>query len=326
MQGNPDTPPNVLGAPAAASYAAPMAVGHGSRMTINRDPLYVRRRRVAGLVVGVLLLAILGTIRAAWAEPNRPPVTLAFAGDVHFEHQVRELLRKPGANEEALRSALGAADFTMINLETAITERGTPLAGKSFTFRAPASALDYLADLGVDAVTMANNHAADFGDVGLQDTLAAKTTSPIPLVGIGQNHNEAFAPLSLTLKDTSIAILSSSQLTEETSRLYSATASRPGIATNHEGNETLVAAVESARTEHDVVIVFMHWGTEKDTCPSDAQRGRPMRSSPPVRTPLWAATRTGSKAAGGTAIPSWPTALATSSGTSATAPTATPGS
>ena len=38
-------------------------------------------------------------------------------------------------------------------------------------------------------------------------------------------------------------------------------------------NDALVAAVESARTEHDVVIVFMHWGTEKDTCPSDAQQG-----------------------------------------------------
>jgi poly-gamma-glutamate capsule biosynthesis protein CapA/YwtB (metallophosphatase superfamily) len=243
---------------------------------VNRDPRYVRRRRVAGLVGVVVLAVVLGTVRAAWtawAEPNRLPVTLSFAGDVHFEHQVRDLLRQPGAHEEALRSALSAADFTMVNLETAITERGTAIEGKSFTFRAPASALDYLADLGVDAVAMANNHAADFGDVGLQDTLVARTASRIPLVGIGKDSDEAFAPLSITLRGTSIAILSSSQVTDETSSLYSATASRPGIATNHESNEALVAAVESARTEHDVVIVFMHWGTERDTCPSDAQRG-----------------------------------------------------
>ena len=253
-----------------------MAVGRGSQIAVNRDPLYVRRRRVAGLVGIVVLVVFLSTVRAAWtawAEPSRVPVTLSFAGDVHFEHQVRDLLRQPGAQEEALRSALSAADFTMVNLETAITERGTPIEGKSFTFRAPASALDYLADLGVDAVTLANNHAADFGDVGLQDTLAARTGSRIPLVGVGKDRDEAFAPLSLTLKGTSIAILSSSQVDDETSRLHSATASRPGIATNHESNEALVAAVESARTEHDVVIVFVHWGTEKDTCPSDAQRG-----------------------------------------------------
>jgi hypothetical protein len=268
--------PNVIGAPGAAPYAAPMAVGRGSRITVNRDPLYVRRRRVAGLVGVVVFAVVLGTVRAAWAawaEPNRLPVTLSFAGDVHFEHQVRDLLRQPGAHEEALRSALSAADFTMVNLETAITERGTPIEGKSFTFRAPAAALDYLANLGVDAVAMANNHAADFGDVGLQDTLVARTASRIPLVGVGRNNDEAFAPLSITLRGTSIAILSSSQVTDETSSLYSATTSRPGIATNHESNEALVAAVESARTEHDVVIVFMHWGTEKDTCPSDAQRG-----------------------------------------------------
>jgi poly-gamma-glutamate synthesis protein (capsule biosynthesis protein) len=253
-----------------------MADGRGSRVTVNSDPLYVRRRRVAGLAGIVVLAVVLGTVRAAWAawaEPSRLPVTLSFAGDVHFEHQVRDLLRQPGAQEEELRSALSAADFTMVNLETAITERGTPIEGKSFTFRAPASALDYLADLGVDAVTLANNHAADFGDVGLQDTLAARTASRIPLVGVGKDDVEAYAPLSITLKGTSIAILSSSQIDDETSRLYSATASRPGIATNHENNDALVAAVESARTEHDVVIVFMHWGTEKDTCPSDAQQG-----------------------------------------------------
>lgn len=252
-----------------------MAVGRGSRITVNRDPLYVRRRRVAGLVAVVALAVVLGSVRAAWtawAEPDREPVTLAFAGDVHFEHQVRELLRQPGTDEEALRSALSAADFTMVNLETAITERGTPVEGKKFTFRAPATALDYLANLGVDAVSLANNHAADFGDVGLQDTLAAKATSRIPMVGIGTNHDEAFAPLSLTLKGTSIAILASSQVTDETSRLFSATASSPGIATNHESNDALVAAVESARAEHEVVIVFLHWGTEKDTCPSDAQQ------------------------------------------------------
>lgn len=252
-----------------------MAVGRGSRITVNRDPLYVRRRRVAGLVAVVALAVVLGSVRAAWtawAEPDREPVTLAFAGDVHFEHQVRELLRQPGTDEEALRSALSAADFTMVNLETAITERGTPVEGKKFTFRAPATALDYLANLGVDAVSLANNHAADFGDVGLQDTLAAKATSRIPMVGIGTNQDEAFAPLSLTLKGTSIAILASSQVTDETSRLFSATASSPGIATNHESNDALVAAVESARAEHEVVIVFLHWGTEKDTCPSDAQQ------------------------------------------------------
>ncbi|MGR7003392.1 CapA family protein [Yinghuangia aomiensis] len=67
---------------------------------------------------------------------------------------------------------LAAADLAMVNFESAITERGTPEA-KTYHFRAPASALPVLAKSGVDVVSMANNHAVDYGPVGLQDSLAA---------------------------------------------------------------------------------------------------------------------------------------------------------
>jgi poly-gamma-glutamate synthesis protein (capsule biosynthesis protein) len=102
-------------------------------------------------------------------------LTLAFGGDVHFEDYLRSVARDPHGLDR-LRSTLGAADLSMVNLETAITERGTRI-GKEFHFRTPASALDTLAGAGVDAVTMANNHGADFGSVGLRDTLAAKRAS-----------------------------------------------------------------------------------------------------------------------------------------------------
>ena len=41
---------------------------------------------------------------------------------------------------------------------------------------------------------MANNHGLDFGSDGLADSLAAKETSPIPIIGIGADEDEAFAP------------------------------------------------------------------------------------------------------------------------------------
>ena len=110
--------------------------------------------------------------------------SFAFAGDVHFEDRTADRLAHPATAFGEAKPVLAAADLTMVNLETAITTRGEP-APKEFHFRAPAAAFTALRDAGVDVATMANNHAADYGAVGLRDTLAAIRTSRFPVVGIG---------------------------------------------------------------------------------------------------------------------------------------------
>ena len=104
-------------------------------------------------------------------------VTLAFAGDIHFQIQVAALLDDPRGLGPIAR-ALSDADVTMVNLESAITDRDTwdpkelERPKDRYWFRAPPRALDVLADAGVDVVTVANNHGADLGAAGLQDTAA----------------------------------------------------------------------------------------------------------------------------------------------------------
>jgi hypothetical protein len=104
-------------------------------------------------------------------------ITRAFGGDVHFEEYVADLLKDPQQSLADLRGTLGAADFSMVNLETALTTGGAP-ENKSFTFRAPPSALPALQSAGVDAVSLANNHAVDYGRTGLADTLAGPRAGP----------------------------------------------------------------------------------------------------------------------------------------------------
>lgn len=208
-------------------------------------------------------------------ETVQPPaapvdVTLAFAGDVHFERRVANLLKPDNDALMALQETLGQADFSMLNLETAITSRGKAIPGKKYTFRAPPIALTKLADAGVDAVSLANNHAADFGAVGLADTLAAKANSPIPMVGIGANEKEAFAPATVEVQGVKLAVFGSSQLLEETSRFYSAGPAKAGIATNYK-TDRLVAAIKAAQRTHDVTVVMLHWGTERMVCPDQRQ-------------------------------------------------------
>ena len=65
------------------------------------------------------------------------------------------------------------ADLFVLNLECCISARGErwPAAGKPFFFRAPPLAAELLASIGVDCVTLANNHALDYGAEALLDTL-----------------------------------------------------------------------------------------------------------------------------------------------------------
>lgn len=204
------------------------------------------------------------------ATGDGSPVTLAFGGDVHFADQVGALLNRPQSSLASLRPHLATADLAMVNLETAITRRGAP-APKTYHFRTSPTALTALSAAGVDVVTLANNHSVDFGPTGLQDTLAAQRASKLPIVGFGPDSARAYAPAMFTVRGTRIAVFGASQVNDWTLQNWTATGSRPGLASSLPGSP-LAAAVRQARGTADLVVVFLHWGTEGQSCPDALQR------------------------------------------------------
>jgi poly-gamma-glutamate capsule biosynthesis protein CapA/YwtB (metallophosphatase superfamily) len=205
-------------------------------------------------------------------SPTRPPgeFTVAFAGDVHFADRVgTRLAADPATVFAQAAPGLAKADLTMVNLETAITTGGDQ-QNKSFTFRAPPSAFTAMKDAGIDVATMANNHGADYGASGLADTLAAIKESRFPVVGIGANAAAAYAPWTTTVNGTKIAILAATQVHDETLANFSAGPASPGVANAF--SEQLLAGVRDAKAKGLLVIVYLHWGTEYDTCPNPEQR------------------------------------------------------
>jgi len=195
-------------------------------------------------------------------------VTLAFAGDVHFTGRTAALLDDPATAFGPISSVLKSADLTALNLETAVTSRGTPQP-KTYHFRAKPAAFLALRDAGVDLVTMANNHVLDYGQAGLADTLAAARAARFPVVGIGANAAQAWAPYVTTINGVKIAIIGVSQVAELASS-WVATSTRPGEAHAIDLGRTL-SAVRAAKKQASVVIVFMHWGTEGTSCPDANQ-------------------------------------------------------
>jgi poly-gamma-glutamate synthesis protein (capsule biosynthesis protein) len=153
----------------------------------------------------------------------------------------------------------------MVNLETAVTERGTP-EPKTYHFRAPATAFEAILAAGIDVVTMANNHALDYGRVGLSDALASAKAAGMPVVGIGDDADQAYRAWITTVKGVKIAFLGMSQIAELSSS-WAAKDDRSGIAMAFNTTKA-VAAVKAAAKAADVVVVYMHWGQEYNQCPT----------------------------------------------------------
>jgi poly-gamma-glutamate synthesis protein (capsule biosynthesis protein) len=213
--------------------------------------------------------------RRAAAKPGEArgaPVTLAFGGDVHFEGVIRgRLERDPKTAFGPIASVLRRADLAMVNLETAITTRGTAQS-KSFTFRAPPTAFEALKAAGVDVVTMANNHGMDYGLVGLEDSIDAAQRAHFPVVGIGRDANRAFRPYRVTVNGQRIAIIGATQVLDDSlASAWTAGDGKPGLASAYLVDR-LLATVRAARRTADTVVVDLHWGRELSRCPIERQR------------------------------------------------------
>lgn len=202
-------------------------------------------------------------------EPDPEPLTVAFGGDVMFEGLLRSRLDDPATALDPISTRLSAADLAMVNLETAVTEGGTPVPGKDFVFRAPASSLEALDAAGVDVATVANNHGMDYGEQGLLDTLDNGDASPVTLVGAGRDADEAYTPHVAEVNGQSIALFGATDVIDDhLIPEWTAGEGKPGLAsTKGEMRARMVSAVSEAAAEHDNVVVFLHWGLEGAHCP-----------------------------------------------------------
>jgi len=201
--------------------------------------------------------------------PAAQQVSLAFAGDVHFVGRTAGLLDHPDTAVGPFAALLSAADVAVVNLETAITTRGTP-EPKEFHFRAPATAYAALRAAGVDIASLGNNHALDYGRVGLADALASAQQMGMAVIGAGANADQAYAAHVITVRGVRVAVLAMSQI-HTLAEQWAPTATRSGIAMSHD-EARAVRAVRDAKAQADVVVAFLHWGVERSNCPKAEMR------------------------------------------------------
>jgi poly-gamma-glutamate synthesis protein (capsule biosynthesis protein) len=206
---------------------------------------------------------------------DREPITIAVAGDVHFEGVLGERLRDPETALAPATTTLAAADLAIVNLETSIGRGGRAEPGQRYAFQAPPTAIAALVEGGIDVVSMANNHAVDFGRAALDDTFAAFDDTPLAVVGLGRDADEAFRPAVVEVGDTTVATLGASiadtDPTADPSGQTAATGTRAGTADAIDPTR-LLRAVGLADTTADVVVAYLHWGVQGEACPDGRQR------------------------------------------------------
>ncbi len=167
-----------------------------------------------------------------------------------------------------------SADLAIVNVETAISDSDFK-EPKQYNFKSPANFATKMAEAGIDVGSLANNHSLDFGDQGLIDTVDALKDAGVAPVGAGVNRDAALTPSYHSIKGVRVAVIGASQVIPHPS--WIATDNTIGVAAagkdvNDAITKSLTAAIAGARARADVVIVFMHWGIEKQVCPSELQQ------------------------------------------------------
>lgn len=206
------------------------------------------------------------------AKPTPEPYdfTICFAGDINLHegwctalHMKRQENGILDCISPELVEAMNAADVMCLNNEFTYSLRGTPTEGKSFHFRANPERVEVLRQLGVDVVTLANNHVYDYGEDAILDTFETLENAGISYFGAGRTLEEAMQPVYLTIQGKTIALVGASRA-EKNKKTPQATETSPGILRCYDP-ELFLQVIAEAKSNADFCLAFVHWGTENST-------------------------------------------------------------
>jgi poly-gamma-glutamate capsule biosynthesis protein CapA/YwtB (metallophosphatase superfamily) len=209
-----------------------------------------------------------GSGEPAAAAPHRAAeVVILLGGDVNLgRHVGQRLLADPGYRPfRGVQALIDRADLVIVNLESPLTDQGgqTRHPSEPNVFAGPPIGARALAEAGVGAVSVANNHAWDYGLPGFLETLAHLSRAGVASAGGSSVVDAPFEPAVVRVRGWSIALIAA------TDRF------NLGPLGTHEarrnlawaGSGELPAALANARKEHDLVLASVHAGREYQAFP-----------------------------------------------------------
>ncbi len=202
-------------------------------------------------------------------KPAVTSVSIVAGGDLMADQGVASFIQTYGANAvlAGVEPLLSHADLAFVNLESPLSDKGTRQAWKDVTFEGDPRMAPALASAGVDVVTMANNHAMDYGAAALLDTISRLKRVHVAVVGAGASATAALAPAIIERHGIKVAFLGYSDVLPAG---YVA-GSGPGIAPARSDMTKVIDDIRAAKAKADFVVVAFHWGVEYDQTPNTDQ-------------------------------------------------------
>lgn len=257
-------------------------------------------------------------------SPPSPPgesgsVTVALTGDVMCGRGIDQILRHPGSpdiNERWAKSSLTYVELaegrngpipravdpsyvwgdrlpvpgavTVVNLETAVTDRGSPWPGKGIQYRMHPANVEVLLAAGIDVAVVANNHVLDWSQPGLDQTLSVLAGAGVATVGAGTTEDRAWSAAAIRAPLTNVGDARSARVvptppavtpTKSAPRVvvlavgstdsgiphtWAADGDQPGVALlpdlSDRSVDRVAAAVSGQTQPGDLVVLSIHWG------------------------------------------------------------------
>jgi len=213
------------------------------------------------------------------ATASTDGIMLAFGGDICFHDDFSNMIayrsREKGIFDSIsaeLMEEMKNSDIFMVNNEFPYSSRGTPTPEKKYTFRSKPENVEVLHDMGVDIVSLANNHAYDYGEEALLDTFEILNEAKVPFVGAGKNMEEAMKPAYFTVSGQTISYVAATQIERlPNPDTREATATSAGVLRTLDP-AVFLTAIKEAEKNSDFVVVYVHWGSENTDIVEASQR------------------------------------------------------
>lgn len=198
--------------------------------------------------------------------------TMTFVGDTYYnERRVSQYESRgvAGLLDDTLLGLMQTADIAVLNNECALSDGGEAMEDKEYTYRMTPSLSQSYVDMGIDLVTLANNHALDFGTEALEDTFETLDQYGIDYIGAGMDYERSKQAAVYDIDGKTVAVLAASRVIPVVE--WNIVNRQPGMFCTYDST-ALEAEIRACRELYDYVIVYVHWGIMETEQPVDYQR------------------------------------------------------
>ena len=198
---------------------------------------------------------------------NRQSDTISFVGDVSLADNWYIMPKYDERNKgiygilsKDIVDIMKNSAVTIANNEFTIGNRGEKLPGKYYTFRADPKRLSIYHEMGVNLVTLANNHVYDYGKASFVETIINLKNNQIPYIGAGLDIEEAKKPYYYIINGYKFAFVNATRA-EKNVLTPEATIDDGGVFRCY-NPDALVDLIKNTKEDSDYVITLIHWGKE----------------------------------------------------------------